>query len=201
MELGTAVFLSAVLLSLVGLYAATKDRWNWKKVFLWLLGVLVTLAALAGGGVYIYTLIESRPKPQTSFWNIPLNATEADVKFLKGEPTKREDVTWTYETKQVQSDPYYYVVQFEKSGKLRFVMYYGAGLYMPFVQGISSYSSQEAVVEKFGPPTYTSTSKDGLRRILSYSAYNLFFGLRQNRVESLGMYDGTGRPLQFSDDK
>jgi len=31
MSLGTAIFLSAVMLSAVALYGLTMDRWNWKR--------------------------------------------------------------------------------------------------------------------------------------------------------------------------
>jgi hypothetical protein len=38
-ELGTAIFLSALVLGVVGLYAVTKDRWNWRKIAFWSLGI------------------------------------------------------------------------------------------------------------------------------------------------------------------
>ena len=201
MELGTAVFLSAVLLALVGLYAATKDRWNWKKVLLWPLAVLVGLAILTGSGVYLYSLIEARPGLQTEFWGIPVSSTEADVKFLKGEPTSSKDRVWVYKTDRSYGEPYYYIVQFAKTGKVRYVMYYGPSLEAPRLQGISGYSDQEEIVQKFGPPTHVSSSKDGLRRVLSYAAYNLAFSLEKNQVTGLGMYDGSGSPLDFIDKK
>jgi hypothetical protein len=31
MEIGTAIFLSSIVLALVGLYAVTKDRWAWRQ--------------------------------------------------------------------------------------------------------------------------------------------------------------------------
>jgi len=200
MELGTAVFLSAVLLSIVGLYAATKDRWNWKKILLWPLGVIVALAVLVGGGYYIYYQIDQGPKPQTSFWDIPLDATEAEVRFLRGEPTKRVGTLWVYETKPSYGDSFSYVVRFADDGKLRYVMYLGSGSSMPYLQGISNYSSQETILEKFGKPTNTSTSKDGLKRLLSYATYNLVFELEQNHIRALGMYNGKGTPMRYSEE-
>ena len=35
MSLEASIFLSAMLVSLVALFIATKDRWNWKKLILW----------------------------------------------------------------------------------------------------------------------------------------------------------------------
>jgi hypothetical protein len=200
MELGTAVFLSAVLLSMVGLYAATKDRWNWKKILLWPLGVIVALAVLVGGGYYTYYQIDQRPKPQTSFWGIPLNATETEVRFLKGEPTKRDGTLWVYDTDPSSRDGAWYIVRFADDGSLRYVMYSGRGSSIPYLQGISDYSSQETILEKFGKPTNVSTSKDGLKRLLSYAKYNLVFELVQNRVQALGMYDGKGEAMRYSEE-
>ena len=49
MNLGLAIFLSAVFLGTVALYIATMDRWNWKKIIIRpLLGVLLLLVV---GGV------------------------------------------------------------------------------------------------------------------------------------------------------
>ena len=194
MASGIAAFLSAVLLGLVALYATAKGHWRRKKIFLWLLGVSVVVPALAAVGTYIYLWIESQPRPQTSFWDIPLGSTASDVRFRKGKPTKTDGALWIYKTEVLYGDSLFYVVRFTESGKLWYVLYYGPGHELPSLQGITNYSSQETIVEKFGAPTYVSISKDGLRRLLSYSKYNLVFELSRNRVTALGMYDGTGPP-------
>src|SRR5215471_21450216 len=96
MSLGTSIFLSSLVLAFVALFIATKDRWSWKKIILWPFAGLILIAS----GSWVYSTIEARPKIQTSFWDIPLGATEGDVKFLKGAPdamskTKDKD-TWEY---------------------------------------------------------------------------------------------------------
>lgn len=35
MTLGTGLFLSALILSLVILYSVTRDRWNWRRLVFW----------------------------------------------------------------------------------------------------------------------------------------------------------------------
>ena len=106
MSLGTAIFLSAVLLSIVALFIATKDRWNWKKLVGWLFGVAAAVPIVAGVGFYVYSYIAELPKAQLSFCDIPLGATESDVKFLKGAPTEvQEQDHWIYkEAKSRSSD-------------------------------------------------------------------------------------------------
>jgi membrane protein YdbS with pleckstrin-like domain len=62
MELGTGILLSAVFLGTVALFIATKDRWNWKKIFLWPLGVIVGLGVVGGSIAYLYQQYEDRPR-------------------------------------------------------------------------------------------------------------------------------------------
>ena len=91
MELGTGIFLSAVFLGTVGLFVATKDRWNWKKIFLWPLGVIVGLGIVGGSIAYLYRQHEDRPRKLTELWGVSLNDSTGDVKFKKGKPPWRMD--------------------------------------------------------------------------------------------------------------
>jgi len=88
MELGTGIFLSAIFLGAVALFIATKDRWNWKKILLWPLGVIVGLLVVGWAAAYVYDQYEARPKKVDELWGIKLGASVADVKFSKGEPTQ-----------------------------------------------------------------------------------------------------------------
>lgn len=98
MSLAISIFLSSIVLGFVALYTATKDRGSWKKIVLWPLAGLVLIAS----GLWLYNWIEQRPKVATSLWDIPLGATEGDVKFLNGatkNATKDKDLKvdeWTY---------------------------------------------------------------------------------------------------------
>ena len=93
MTLGTGIFLAAIVMSLTALFIATKDRWNWKKILLWPLGICVA-GGLAMWGYIEYDnradearAIEKKgPTVQSSFWDIPLGATQDDVFFKKGKP-------------------------------------------------------------------------------------------------------------------
>ncbi len=84
MELGTGVFLSAVFLGIVALYIATKDRWNWKKIFLWPLGVIVGVSAIGRAIAYAYEQYEERPKVLTEFKSIKLGEQFQDAIFKHG---------------------------------------------------------------------------------------------------------------------
>lgn len=241
MELGTGIFLSAILLGLVWLYTATKDRWNWKKLTLWPMGILFGLAMVGGGGLYVNDWIENRPYKETGFWGIQLGASPADVKFIKGKPntsaedyldwitknehlkgtrdfdlrkrlyelTKESDApvrslmavapggterTWLY-----SNDNERHIISL-RDGKVRFIIIYGDRLYLPTIQGIGLYSSPEDIVEKFGQPSYVSSSKDGLRRWFSFAKFNVAVAMEKNVVMALAVYDASTGPIIFSDD-
>ena len=118
MNLGLAIFLSAVFLGTVALYIATMDRWNWKKIIIRpLLGGLL-LVVLSGVGLLLWVywpqaekttrtvrLEELGPFPLFNLagdivTKVPLGSSKADVRFLKGEPTETSKVPdrWRYST-------------------------------------------------------------------------------------------------------
>ncbi|EJM94758.1 hypothetical protein [Pseudomonas sp. GM67] len=201
MSVGTGIFLSALLLSAVILFAVTKDRWNWKRILKWGLLLPTTLALSLGVGLYIYDWQSDRPVPQASFNNIPITATPADVKFLKGAPTYKEgDDQWLYNDNYEQevSKPATYIVKF-KDSQIRYIMYLSgeSSRYHPYLLGFSEGSSYEGVQTKLGIPSHTSQSYDELNRIISYDKLNVFFSFREGSVYAYGIYQPKFGPLKF----
>ena len=186
---------------MVGLYAATKDRWKWRRIAKWLFGVPVALIVIGGLGLWGYSIYQDRPTPQTEFGSIKLGESMAEVRFKKGEPSKKhgEDV-WQYNSgtgdKLHEST---YAVMF-KDGNVRWVRYFGSKLYSPYLLGFSASSSYDDVIAKLGQPSYVSISKDGLTRMLSFDKYRVVFGFEQARVEVFGVYDPAHGPLRFSEE-
>jgi hypothetical protein len=183
-----------VLLGTVALYVSTKDRWDWKKLvrktILWSIAVAAGLLTVWGVVFGIYTWKESRPKVQDNFWGIPLGATKADVKFIKGEPTTTEGDAWTYnfsDTSGGYTFTYTYAVVFRKDS----VVYIdGLGGRVENLQGIrKDYSTWYDIRKKFGEPTSVSTSDNDLARWFSYAKYQVFFRMSKNKVISLGIYN------------
>lgn len=198
MEIGTGIFLSAIFLGTVALYVATKDRWNWKKILLWPLAIVLGLSVIGGAGVYINGQLEERPRKEHRLWGIQLGASIAEVKFAKGEPSQQGADIWAYLQGERGADGIYFV-RF-KDGKVRAVMYRGPAHNAPSIQRISPYSSPERLVEKFGQPSYVSRSKDELRRLYSFEKYNVVFDLEKDGIVGLGVYDSSTGPLKFSDE-
>ena len=54
---------------------------------------------LIASGLWVYSTIEDRPKVEHAFWDIPLDATKSDVRFIKGEPSEKDDDMWRYFTR------------------------------------------------------------------------------------------------------
>lgn len=201
MSVGTGIFLSALLLSVVILFAVTKDRWNWKRILK--LGLLLptTFALALGIGLYIYDWQSDRPASQVQFNNIPITATPADVKFLKGEPTAKEgDDRWVYNANYEPevSNQSKYIIKF-KDSQIHYIMYFsGESIhYHPYLLGFSESSSYEDVQTKLGKPSHTSQSDDELNRIISYDRLNVFFSFREGRVYAYGIYQPKFGPLKF----
>ncbi len=202
MSLGTGLFLSALVLSLVILYAVTRDRWNWRRVILWgTLGPLA-MAVVLSAAAYLVWRWENRPRPLEMFFGIALRASEQDVRFLKGEPTARDpDGAWVYDItdgsdgKTVAT----YRVVF-RDGKVRYV-FYAPGGYDPnkeYPYGFSDGTRLSLVSDKLGEPSDTSKMADGTARLYSYRNYNAFFGFSKGAVEVYGMYDPATGPLKFT---
>ncbi len=189
MNLGTAIFLSAVLLSSVALFIATKDRWNWKRIALWGLAPVIGVPLVGALGLYAYSYYSDMSRSQTVFWDIPLDATESDIKFLKGAPIEVLDKDrWVYRPENSTSPETksQHIVAF-RDGKIWYVMYFGSrSAFAPSLQRIRYGSSLQEVTEKFGGPSYVSISEDALDRLLSFEHYNVE-GCRWYRKGTLGL--------------
>lgn len=198
MELGTGIFLSAVFLGTLALFIFTKDRWNWKKIFLWPLGVIVVLGVVGGSIAYLYQQYEDRPQKLTELWGVSLNDSAEDVKFKKGEPTRiLENDHWVYRPYEtIEGD---YVVYF-KNNRVRSVMYFGPMHNSPSLHGVGHYDSHQELDAKLGPPSYVSRSKDELRRAYSYEKFNVVVHFAAGNMSALGIYDPTLGPFKFKEE-
>lgn len=113
MELGEGVFLGFVLVALTILYVQTKDRWNWKRVASWSVGVVVVIGGSAAGFSWWWDHTPhppSYPEPEyvTSFLDLEVGASKTDVLFREGEPDAKfiapdkPDELWAYGPDRVQ---------------------------------------------------------------------------------------------------
>jgi hypothetical protein len=200
MSLGTSIFLSAVLLSVVILFAVTKDRWNWKRILKWATATPLCLFAVVIGGMYLQDAWESRPTPQTQFDGFSLGASPGDIKLAKGEPNEIVDSErWLYYSGDRKSG---YQVNFQDN-KVRYVLYASteANYSTPNLLNLTKGATRDEIKARLGEPSHVHTSSDSLRQVLSYDKYNVFFELEKHRVIAYGIYHRTFGPMQFDEEK
>jgi hypothetical protein len=205
MTLGTSIFLSTLMLSVVILFVVTKDRWNWKRIVRWAFVLPLGLAVIAAAGVYMYLHLQDQPKVQDDFFGIQLQATVADVKFTKGEPSAKDgEDRWIYNVGFSSDDEKdaQYLVQF-KNGRVRFVIYSAEPsiIVNPYLLGFTIGSHYQEVQKKLGAPSHTATSADDLDRMLSYDRFNSFFSFRQSKLAAYGVFDPQEGPMRFRSEK
>lgn len=111
MELGTGIFLSAVVLGVVAIFIATKDRWNWGKVARRAIFSIVALVLVVLGGIYAYDWYQDRPTLQKEFRGVALGEKYQDVVFRHGALTRdvSADVEllarWMVENERLKGSP------------------------------------------------------------------------------------------------
>jgi hypothetical protein len=202
MTLGTAVLISALAIALVLLFNATKDRWKWRRIALWIVLTPLFVASVTAAGVYGYAWWSERPTPQNEFFGIKLGASASDVRFLKGSPAREPDAsTFDYHvgTTQGAEDRSRYLVRF-KDARVRFVLYAsdGSAYGHPSIFSFTIGTRYEEVLKKLGDPTHVSVSSDQLGRTLSFDKYQVFFGFASGAVDALGVYDATKGPVKYA---
>ncbi len=203
MTLGSGIFFSSLVLSLVILFSVTKDRWNWKKISKWAIVAPTIVFSVIFLSIYIYGRWEERLAPQSEFFGLQLRSSPADVKFAKGEPTAVEkDEYWAYHVgTSTSKDRAQYLVKF-KDGRIRSVLYGtdGTEVVNPYLLGFTYGVDYDSVLQKLGKPSFTSISKNELSRMISYEALNGVFTFSAGKLETYGIYDPVHGPMRFKDE-
>ena len=195
MTLGTGIFLSTLVISLVILYRMTKEQWNWKKLITRTFFALVIIGALVAGGICVFNIYQNRAVVQTEFSGIKLSHTQSDLKFIKGAPDEGKENLWAAYCGTLDKE-IELIVTFRENN-IKAIIYVGDCSYCNEISGLGIGDSYEKVIDKFGSPTSVSISKDQLERILSFEKYNVFFQFRENLVNAFGIYNKEYGDLKF----
>lgn len=192
MELGTGIFLSAILISFVLLFRATKDRWNWKKIFGYP-AILMLVAGVGGGGWWYYT--EMIPKPSTSAKDVELGTTYSDVIFKKGKPTNEEvdeDGEKKLEYPGLQ-------VMINTEGVVENIWIWGDNCWDFSGNNFSACSGGKELLERFGPPDEVENSEDLTTRLYTFNRYNFKVGVTKDEVVMAAVFNpDTSRGFGFA---
>src|SRR5262249_52338413 len=89
---------------------------------------------------------------------------------------------------------YIYRVGF-KNGTVWLIEYFAPNRgYGPRIQGTDIGDSLKKITQKFGLSSSVSESNDELSRVFSFKDYHVFFTMKENRVETYGVFDPTIAP-------
>lgn len=189
MNLGLSIFLSSLFLGIIILFIFTRDRWNWKKIIIKSVVIILVISLISGLAIFIGHKMSNAPKKMNEFLGISLTDTKDDILFLKGEPTKiTEEGYWDYEESN-------FFIAFENN-KVKYILCFAN---FPFLQGIKMHSESKKVINKFGPPSSKDISPSKTIHCYWYKKYNVFFWLEQDRVIAFGIYNPEFGLIKFSD--
>ncbi|MDQ0997016.1 hypothetical protein QFZ34_002198 [Phyllobacterium ifriqiyense] len=212
MSLGTGVFLSVLVVSLLVLFLQTKDRWSWRKIALRSFGLVI----LCGIGIWGYITYQSRPIIQTDYLNLSLGISKEEAIYRLGEPsgsyrepTEEEKETFPIWMKddlilanQAGKYPYgksakdynYWHwektsnprtdVGFEDNKLVRIRCFAVAGTYCPPVLGIGTGYSEEHVIQRLGPPEKSQLTSD-TSKAFEYPKLNLTVDFGAQKVYAI----------------
>lgn len=194
MDIGTGIFASALVISVVALYISTKDRWNWKLIGTRFILGLISVVILIGGCVWLKNTYDNRVITLNEFLGINLADTGSDIKFKKGVPLASNDHQWIFN----DTDGNPSVTVLFKDEQVKAVIYTGGCGYCNNVAQIGIGSSYDEVILKLGKPTYISESKDSLTRLVSFDETHLVFHVEKGKVIAYGIYNPQIGRIEFS---
>ncbi|HEY9202631.1 MAG TPA: hypothetical protein VIQ81_13645 [Gammaproteobacteria bacterium] len=202
MTIGTGIFLSTLLVCTIYLCIKllSHKTFSLKKSLIAILKIIIPISVFVIGVVFAFNTYKDRVVKQIEFNGIKLGQSKSDILFTKGKPDIDRDTEWVYTKSSIirNSDQIpELIVQF-KSNAVDSIVYMGNCYSCYEISGIGLFDSYESVTRKFGSPSYISISKDQTERILSYSNYNTFFQLRENRVNAFGIFNGNSSEFKFS---
>ena len=178
MGVGTSIFLASFLISSVLLYAHTKERWKWGKIFKISSISFLSLIFLCGTLFYCITYYENLPKTITEFEGIKLGDRKKDVVFKLGNPKEENKNTLEYNNIKVS-------LKDEKVNEIRLACYQG---YYKGLNGIYCGDQSEALERKYKSSiNQLHSEKDALFRIFQAPKYNTVYFLYQNKVIAMAI--------------
>jgi hypothetical protein len=209
MTTGEGIFWGAVVVGLIGLYVATKDRWKWQRIIKWVGVVLLVPVLGVAGYVGWSTWVESQPRVELALYGITIGDSMDDVMYKKGKPDREEKdcpkdkpdcvdaALWTY-----TKDDLTYIVSFEKSRVLWVAANanFGSRYALPSFRGMSNYWGQAEVEKLYGPPTNVSVNTHKTQRLVSFVKYGVFFTFEKDEVVGVGVMSPFGKGLAFTDE-
>lgn len=197
--MGFWIFASVCVICLVFLYTKTKNEWNWKKIILWLVGIVITAIAafilvLSWDSIFSSDANQNYKGYLSSYKDIKIGSKLSDVQFKYG-PLKQEQKSNgdTFDLYTIGNDAGIYVRADKKVDAI--VVFCENGNQDKF-NGISCGDPSEKLEKKFGADLKilcTVKDKNGweevgnVSRAYDVAKYGTRYVLRQNKVVFIGI--------------
>jgi hypothetical protein len=195
MEIGTAIFLSALIISGVLLYVFSRDRIRWGRLFGRLALVLIATICLIGGGLYGWYLWEGRRAAIHSLDGVSLGESESDVIFKKGKVQKTclmdgtKNIRLIEFSQKLPTKEKVTMVETRDGVAKRIVLLGDLGFSnLDGRNSVFETDTVDDVRKKWGQEDFIR-SIDESSRLYVYRDYNLAVGLKNNQVEAIIIFD------------
>lgn len=199
MTTGIGIIISAAILAVVALLIAKKDKWTWKRLFLYpalIIAVVVGIIALAVSGYSNGYYGPNKIGREMEYAGIRLRSTKSDVRFVMGK-AKREDALkdddderWLYLDSDSGSNGLDTVIWFGKDGLVTSVGVFKNGYgSLPSLKWIHEYASLKSIQDRLGEAQFIEDLDDGQKRIFRYTTHNLRFSYDKDGLRGIGIRD------------
>lgn len=212
MELGTAIFLSSIAISVVLLYGFTKDRWSWRRVFFRSFVAILVIASVSAvmifAAQYWNQIFPTKLNRQAEYAGVRLGMSRDEVRYVKGVPTlaviqDKEGPSPSYNVFKPSELPKGKTINdyplWEYEGHEHFILViFGDGnntvrsvacfssdksSRCPEIGGVSDGTTEAELLHKFGMPS-SSQIKDA-RKSVRYEDIGVEFTLEKQKVYRL----------------
>jgi hypothetical protein len=192
MNLGLAIFLSSIIVSLTILYINTKDTWSWRKIWKWT-GILLLIVIIFFAGLIVFhnityknsqdiNFVPDKPFVNSTVLGISLGNTKEDVDNLYGKPSRTTDSAWIYEGDKIKEGTKGIFI-YNKNGNVIAAIAFGkTGGFQYLFEG-----NKSQIKTSYGEPIHKYNS--GNLYIWEYPKNKSMYFFEDNKTIGIGIYE------------
>ncbi len=211
MDFGTGIFCSVIFLAFAALLFYTKEKWTFKKLFLYPSLIILALLGLSGASYYGYNEGYYGPNKigkEMEYGGVRLGWTKSDLLFAKGTPNSVTEIDengliyWNY--KSYKSN---LAVAFGQDGMVRSIASnfdsedISDNLYIERLKCIDGRSDLEKIDRILGKPEFIQYLDEGRFRLYRYPSNNISILLTEKKIIGIRIRDFKRYPFGFYKDE
>ena len=161
--------------------APTKRRKSVWKLLLKIVFIIIFIPVVISALTLTYQWYQDLPHPVNQLGSIKLGMKPVDVTLALGKPSQ-ETTDYKNRVRYIYTDyggKTQYLITFnEQTGASQIC----SEDYLNDVLGLGVYDDEKQVTNKLGEPSKVSINDEGLVKLISYSQYNIAFGIKEGDV-------------------